>query len=70
MTEAGHSFAHFPQPTHLLQSTLAAMPRTTSIAPNGSDRFRDFITLGQPAGGQRSTAPLHAAMPPMFFTLV
>ena len=32
MTDAGHSLAQLPQPTHLLSSTVAAMPRTTSIA--------------------------------------
>ena len=35
MTLAGHSLAHFPQPTHLLPSTWAATPLTTWIADSG-----------------------------------
>lgn len=35
MTDAGHSLAHFPQPTHFLGSTFAATPLKTEIAPKG-----------------------------------
>ena len=35
MTLAGHSSAHFPQPTHLSEFTRAVMPRITSIALRG-----------------------------------
>ena len=35
MTEAGHSLAHLPQPTHLPSSTCARIPRTTAMAWRG-----------------------------------
>ena len=35
MTLAGHSLAHFPQPTHFSCRTWAVMPRTTSMACSG-----------------------------------
>lgn len=35
MTEAGHSRAHLPQPTHFSASTFAATPRRTEMAPKG-----------------------------------
>lgn len=35
MTLAGHSFAHFPQPTHLPSITSAMIPRTIAIACMG-----------------------------------
>lgn len=35
MTEAGHSLAHFPQPTQTSGSTFAMIPRQTEIAFKG-----------------------------------
>lgn len=35
MTDAGHSLAHLPQPTHFFQSTTAWIPLQTVIAPKG-----------------------------------
>ena len=35
MTEAGHSFTHLPQPTHLPLSTWAQRPRNTLMAASG-----------------------------------
>ena len=35
MTLAGHSRAHFPQPTHAAALTWAATPRMTAMAPRG-----------------------------------
>ncbi len=35
MTDAGHSLAHLPQPTHLSALTTALTPRQTWIADSG-----------------------------------
>lgn len=35
ITEAGHIFAHFPHPMHLLASTTAYKPLKTEMAPSG-----------------------------------
>jgi hypothetical protein len=35
MMDAGHSFAHFPQPTHRVSSTFARIPRQIWIADIG-----------------------------------
>ena len=35
MTDAGHSFAHLPHPTHLVSSMIALIPLKIVIAPKG-----------------------------------
>ena len=52
ITEAGHSRAHFPQPTHLAAFTTARTPSGTEMAPSG----QTFAQFPQPTHSAATTA--------------